>query len=435
MWPVLIVVIALGVALYLNNFNRAVIPKHLTDYEAFAEDDLIPEEIARDLVLMMKNDFKDFFSNVDQAKAQGFTPTHEHIGEAQPILPDGTCAHPLLFPDMGKTSCILPQRIDIGKHYVLTGGLDGVKEKVSEGIDRLSSFARYTINDNIDKYPPVKKLFYSDKFQSAAKRVCPKNDSYLDTFQFSYIIQVPGQTVAMHLDSPYFWGASRFNFPQWLLVSMVFSNLFKDLFVDQIQVVGYLHDWKETKSDGGEFVYYLNSGNIGVVPPKYRSGTFVDGSKVLHAAKIYRPHVKAPHLSKDEDCSLSYTGNEEWKIFCGDRVVANYSTNDLRISIVYRARCFDSEQQAKEYENFQNSPDKILKLDYIVETFKKDLVTTKGFTRDALDRLSSLDFAFLIMNTYIQYPLPPKELAFFPWNYCAIPLQLPWTAPLFEYIC
>ena len=49
--------------------------------------------------------------------------------------------------------------------------------------------------------------------------------------------QVPGQTVAMHLDAPYFWGASRVSVPQWLLVSMVFSGLFRDKFVDQVQVV------------------------------------------------------------------------------------------------------------------------------------------------------------------------------------------------------
>jgi hypothetical protein len=47
---------------------------------------------------------------------------------------------------------------------------------------------------------------------------------------------VPGQTVAMHLDAPYFWGASRVSVPQWLLVSMVFSGLFQDKFVDQVQV-------------------------------------------------------------------------------------------------------------------------------------------------------------------------------------------------------
>ena len=79
---------------------------------------------------------KTFPSNVDQAKGQGFSPLHEDIGsfnksyqvfnvmfigEAGPINSDGTCIHPYLFPNSNKTKCILPQRIDIGEHYITTG--------------------------------------------------------------------------------------------------------------------------------------------------------------------------------------------------------------------------------------------------------------------------------------------------------------------------
>jgi len=41
----------------------------------------------------------------------------------------------------------------------------------------------------------------------------------------------------------FFWGASRFQFPQWLLAVMKFSGLFEDRFVHQVQVVAYLHSW------------------------------------------------------------------------------------------------------------------------------------------------------------------------------------------------
>lgn len=37
-----------------------------------------------------------------------------------------------------------------------------------------------------------------------------------DPFQFNFILSVPGQTVALHLDAPYFFGATRFQVPQWL---------------------------------------------------------------------------------------------------------------------------------------------------------------------------------------------------------------------------
>eukprot|EP01034_Spumella_vulgaris_P035949 gene35949-44329_t len=120
---------------------------------------------------------------------------------------------------------------------------------------------------------------------------------------YNYIVQVPGQTVAFHLDSPSFWGATRFNFPQWLIVSMVFSGLFQDKFVNQIQVVGYLHEWTASPNDtsiGGEVVYYENETAIHAVQPIPRSGTLVDGTKVLHAAKVYHPDVKPPVMNKDK---------------------------------------------------------------------------------------------------------------------------------------
>jgi hypothetical protein len=165
----------------------------------------------------------------------------------------------------------------------------------------------------------------------AALGVCPKNKPFLDPFQFNFImqvitapaspppltaicpsllfpeaLQVPGQTVAMHLDAPYFWGASRVSVPQWLLVSMVFSGLFQDKFVDQVQVspsaarcrpptppsraapcrrlqvVAYLHEWTDDR--GGAFVYWKdNSGQMHSVPPSPLSGSSVDGSKTVHA--------------------------------------------------------------------------------------------------------------------------------------------------------
>jgi hypothetical protein len=193
---VIAIVAALG-AIYLQLLPRTYIPPHLLGNTAFKEDNLISPELVKELVTLMKS-FKTFPNNVDQSKGQGFKPVHEHIGEAEPIQPDGTCKNSLLFPNSDKTLCIFPQRIDIGKHYILSGGLDGSKENHHDLIDRVSSFGRYTFLSDIEKYPAVKTLFNSEKFQTAAKSVCPNydNDTVLDTFQFNYIMQVPGNILA-----------------------------------------------------------------------------------------------------------------------------------------------------------------------------------------------------------------------------------------------
>lgn len=90
----------------------------------------------------------------------------------------------------------------------MTGGLEGVKESYGSLVDRVSSFGKYTFFEDIDKYPAVKALFSSEKFVRSAEKVCPSQDStgsagdsdsggnlsYLDPFQFNFIMQVPGQT-------------------------------------------------------------------------------------------------------------------------------------------------------------------------------------------------------------------------------------------------
>jgi len=148
----------------------------------------------------------------------------------------------------------------------------------------------------------VNELFASDKFQRSAKSVCPKDQQVLDPFQFNFLLQLPGQTVALHLDAPYFWGAHRYQLPQWLLVTMKFSGLFEEEFVSQVQVVGYLHGWEpESKAPpnttenlagagSGEFLYWLDKTDATPVsiPPRPLSGTLVDGSKTLHAAGVYQ---------------------------------------------------------------------------------------------------------------------------------------------------
>lgn len=283
---VLIIAILIGVGFRL--IPRAKIPAHLSGHQVHAEEDLLSRDVRKKLMDNIRQ-MKTFESNVDTAKSTGIIPTYEHIGEAIPISADGTCAHHFLFPNADRTRCILPERVDIGKHYVLTGGLDGMKEPFNDLINRVSSFARYTFLNDLDKYPVVKNLFESDNFQDAAKSVCPADKNYLDPFQFTFIINVPGQTVAAHLDAPYFWGANRFRFPQWLLVSMVFSGLFQDKFIDQIQVVGYLHEWRKdiNPREGGDFVYYANSSYVGKVESKPGSGTIVDGSKVNYSRCLF----------------------------------------------------------------------------------------------------------------------------------------------------
>ncbi|RYH32426.1 hypothetical protein EON65_00580 [archaeon] len=94
--------------------------------------------------------------------------------------------------------CVFPTRIDIGRHFILTGGPDAIREPMEAMVSRVSSFARYLFN-TVDYYPPVKRLFEQENFQRKAQEICPKDQQILDPFQFSFILQVPGQSGKIQL--------------------------------------------------------------------------------------------------------------------------------------------------------------------------------------------------------------------------------------------
>eukprot|EP01059_Diplonema_ambulator_P022967 TRINITY_DN38334_c0_g1_i1.p1 TRINITY_DN38334_c0_g1~~TRINITY_DN38334_c0_g1_i1.p1 ORF type:complete len:465 (+),score=58.93 TRINITY_DN38334_c0_g1_i1:152-1546(+) len=403
---------------YVVSQPKVRIPEHMTRQSVVQKDNLLEEADARELMETMKA-MKVLPSNANDLKF--YETKNEHVGEAVPIT-EGGCRHPYMVPNINRTHCILAGRIDIGKHYMKTGGTEGLKEGYSSMVSRLQSFGAY--NFDFEKYPAMVKVFEKDVFQTAAKAVCPEDSQVLDPFQFNFIVQVPGQTVATHIDGVYFWGASRFDVPQWLLAAMKFSGLFEDRFINQVQVVGYIHDWEDDRD--GEFVYWndVSKEVPDVLPPKRLSGSALDGSKIVHAATNYMKSAQAPYLDKSDVNTLEYVGGDDWEIVVNNATKYRYKTNDLRVSVVYRARCFKT---AEEVHLYHNQPESLLlSLDDILGAFKTDL-SKKGLLPSA--PTPPLDLALLILDTYITYPLPP--FAFFPINYCLVPRIYPKLAFVF----
>jgi len=293
------------------------------------------------------------------------------------------------------------------------------------------SFGRYIFTP--EEYPVVNSLFKGAKFQTAAGNICPDDKQHLDPFQFNLIVQLPGQTVPTHLDAPYFWGASRFQFPQWLLVCMVFSGLFQDKFIDQVQVVAYFHEWEASEERAGSFKHWAQDlGYPEISRADARAGSAVDGSKVVHAGDVYMLGEKPPRLEKSAKNALVYQeeGSESWVLESDNVTKGVYTTDDLRWTVVYRARCFASAAEAKRYHDGLPD-DEMMTLESVLDTLYADLVK-KGVlaSGDAPDRL---ELALLLLDTYIKYPLPPH--AVLPLNPCAAAAAKPWLEPFLAPFC
>ena len=251
-----------------------------------------------------------------------------------------------------------------------------------------------------------------------------------------------------HTTQVYFQGGSRFQFPQWLLAAMMFSGLepWASDFVDQVQVVGYLHQWEPQQDitsidqdEAGSFLYWNDSSATPHrVPPRPLSGILMDGSKTVHAAAVYRKSAELPTIDKALPHWLRRVAHNRWTLSNPrDNVIKNYTLDDLRISIVYRARCFANSSEAREYRSRLHGPggqDGRYTLNDILSTFVKDLVVRGKLTEGTrLDDIPRLRLALMILDEYVQYPLPSQKVI--PWNYCMLPRLWSWMSIPMSLIC
>jgi len=370
---------------HLQALRQYRVPQQLAGHPVHFEENLVPEAVAEE----MRNHLKEIgvlYTNA--ADTQWYDPIYEDVGEAQPF--DNGCSDPFLVPNKNRTKCVLPGRTDVGRHFILTGGPMGLKEIYDNIVSRLLSFGIY--NWDLSKDPSMESLFLGEKFQNAAKLTCPKDKQFIHPFQGNYIVQIPGQTVAAHIDAPYFWGANRFQFPQWLLAVMTFSGLFEDQFIPQVQVVGYIHEWDprsiESNKLGGKFIFWGAEGkntpkdvrdhrmlvHADTVLPVPLAGVSVDGSRLVHAADVYYPDITPPKIDKSKACELKYNAaKDNWDLKIDEKVVQSYENNDLRISIVFRARCHKDEAEAKRFQEQMYDNSMAMKMEDILSVLVNDM--------------------------------------------------------------
>jgi len=368
------------------------------------------------------------------------TPLQEDIGEAHDLIPGVGCPHPLMQPNRNDTKCIFAPRMDIGRHYIATGGRRALKEPYQRLVNRLLSFSHFFIGEHGSTEEDLRKmipgydsLFNSSEYRQAVDLICP-GKPLLDPFQLGIIVQVPGQQVAMHFDAPWFFGADRWTVPVWLLVVMHRSGLFKAETVSQIQGVAYVHDWgakARNMSDaelnaefGGSFFHYTAGEQLPPADfvPRQGSAILLNGAECAHGTDLFHPHGDRtpPRMDKSSANEVRYrpataTRSEGWQVVSDNKIIKEYGFSDLRIALVWRSRCFADETERETYR--QTPP---MATSEILRRLKEDLVV-RGKLQPG-EEPSPVALGELLIKTYIKYPLPTAVM---PYNYCALPELLP----------
>lgn len=114
------------------------------------------------------------------------------IGEDYEPDSNGKCSKPYTMLNKNTEKCQLPNRIDIAKHFIESGGFNGWKESYQKMLYRLNPFINYQFDAY--KRPEFIELFEADEFQSAVKHICGRQNPYFRPFQLSMILNLPGQS-------------------------------------------------------------------------------------------------------------------------------------------------------------------------------------------------------------------------------------------------
>merc|ERR1712137_567139 len=96
--------------------------------------------------------------------------------------------------------------------------------------------------------------------------------------------------------------------------------------------------------------------------------------KTVHAAAIFQPQAKATRIDKSVRTTLTWRGEQgKWSLAANGTEVL-FSEQDIRMSIVFRARCFKSEGLRAAFRAFDVNGSASIKLDDVLQTFRDDLL-------------------------------------------------------------
>lgn len=249
------------------------------------------------------------------------------------------------------------------------------------------------------------------------------------------VMMLPGQQLGFHWDVPWFWGASRWTLPQWLLVVMANSRLWEDKQLPQIQGVSWLHNdgsVNNTKS-GAKFAFYPDGAArpAKVVPSAFNKAVVLDGCKVAHGVERYRPESDMPVLDKADSHTLVHTGNHNWELRTNNVVRKKYTTKDFRLSLAWRARCFKDEAEQADWRRSMED-DRKMELEDVLSTLEQDL-RSRGYLSGGRPRPEPLEYAQLLLDVYGAYPIDNRHSAVIPYNYCLLPRIAPkWASGILD---
>jgi hypothetical protein len=253
--------------------------------------------------------------------------------------------------------------------------------------------------------PGVEPLLHNPRFVAAAEQLFGASIVRPQTVYVNLTWQLPFPQGAGHTDIPAFRGFDRTEHPVTFLTLMGLSGLFEE---ERLKVATAV-SWFYRGRDGG-FEYWPDGPDgAPVVHEGAIDNTAIVGDNDFMWHRV-RPtgRVEDGMVTLTLDSELVHDGDGRWRIVDGDREVAAFPADKLRVSLSWKALCFTSDEDRRRHDDHTDD----LALDEVLRRFADDLgargvdvtLPTDDPTRDPA-------FIRVLRETYVRYPTTPPVLA------------------------
>ena len=301
----------------------------------------------------------------------------------------GTYADEATSEGLGES---LPQRFDVGLHYVARG-LDGQGNRDdAETATSRTNYFRETYAYGSDVRVKGIEPFMDHPLMQATARKFSGSNAVVPAIIYANLL-VPGQELAIHTDVPEFRGANRRNAPQWLLVCMQHSGLFERWRIPILTCVSWFG-----VAQGGAFTFYPAGagGPREAIPARHNSAILVDTDRVFHGVeRVAHERPDLPAIGRDT--RLHFVGDERWVLQEGEQQVAEYPWESIRYSVSWKAYCFRDDVDRATWEDGSDD----LSIEQILDTLEQELRRCGVL---AGERPAPDDFALKMVETFIRFP-------------------------------
>jgi hypothetical protein len=287
----------------------------------------------------------------------------------------------------------VPQRYDAALNFVRTGGRLAQREDPRMLAARTNYFrGTYYYEGRGAAVPGLEPLLHHEGFVDAARKI-HERPLVVPGIVYANLL-LPGQELAVHTDVPEFRGANRTQVPQWLCVVMLHSKLFEAYRRPIVTGIAYFSDCA-----GGDLAFYPDGPDepVQTLPARHNTAVLMDTDTIFHGVDRVASDDPAPRFSKG--MQLRSEGDGTWCLFDGDRELAHYDWDELRLSVSWKAYCYADEADRRRVESHEDD----LTLEEILATLCADL-RARGRLGDEMPGESEL--ARLLIEEYVHFPSP-----------------------------